>query len=92
MYLDTSSIVKRYVAERGSPHTDRIYERAETGKHTIVMSLWNVGEVFGVLDTYHSRRLMDDDTFLQSPRHFLAESQKMIRLGNMESFRLRPKS
>jgi len=48
------------------------------------VSLWNVGEVLGVLDTYRSRRLLDEDTFRQSLRHFLIESQKMIRLGNME--------
>jgi len=83
VYLDTSSIVKRYVEERGSGLVDRIYAEAETGKRTIAMSLWNIGEVLGALDRYRSRRVMDEDGLLKAVEAFLAESQKMIRLGSM---------
>lgn len=83
VYLDTSSIVKRYVEETGSRLVDLIYAKGEAGKHQIAMSLWNLGEVIGVLDSYRMRRLLDEDTFLKTLKGFLAESEKMIRLGSM---------
>jgi len=82
--LDTSSIVKRYVEESGSRLVDRIYARAEAGENRVATSLWNVGEVLGVLDTYRSRRLIDSRAFHESLSSFLAESLKMIRLENLE--------
>jgi len=82
-YLDTSSIVKRYVEETGSPVADFIYAKAEAGVHHIVMSLWNVGEVIGVLDSYRARELLDDEALHKALKSFLAESEKMIRLGSV---------
>ncbi len=84
VYLDTSSIVKRYVEEKGSRIADLVYARAEAGASQIVMSLWNIGEVLGVFDSYRSRRLLDDDSVLEALRTFLAESEKMTRLGSMQ--------
>jgi predicted nucleic acid-binding protein len=84
VYLDTSSIVKRYIEELGSSLADRIYTKAEAGEHSIVMSLWNVGEALGAFDSYCSRGLINEDAFLDAARRFLAESQKMIRLGSMQ--------
>jgi len=83
VYLDTSSIVKRYVEERGSRLVDRIYAEAETGRRTIAMSLWNIGEVLGAFDRCCSRRVMGEDDLRKAVGAFLAESQKMIRLGGM---------
>jgi len=62
-YLVTSSIVKRYVEEKRSRAVEIIYERAESRRHRIVVSLWNTGEALGVLDSYHSRRLLNDEDF-----------------------------
>jgi len=84
IYLDTSSIVKRYVEESGSSLVDRIYAKAEAGEQRVATSLWNVGEVLGVLDTYRSRKLIDSRAFQESLTSFLAESLKMIRLENMK--------
>ena len=50
LYLDTSTIVKRYVAEPGTETVDAIFDKAETGELTIALSLWNIGEALGVLD------------------------------------------
>lgn len=83
VYLDTSSIIKRYVQEEGSEIADLVYSKAETGAHQIVMSLWNVGEAIGVLDNYHLRGLLGAETVLAVLSDFLAESEKMIRLGSM---------
>jgi len=84
IYLDTSSTVKRYVEESGSSLVDRIYAQAEAGEHRVATSLWNVGEVLGVLNTYRSRKFIDTRAFQESLTSFLAESLKMIRLENME--------
>ncbi len=83
VYLDTSSIVKRYVEERGSHLVDGIYAKAEAGEHVITLSLWNIGEVLGVFDRYRSRKIMNEHAFSKTLRNFLAESMKLIRLGNM---------
>jgi len=84
VYLDTSTIVKRYIEERGSRLVDHIYSKAEAGELTAVTSLWNIGEVLGVLDKYRSRKLIDDRALLESLKHFLGESLKMIRLESMQ--------
>jgi len=84
VYLDTSTIVKRYIEERGSRLVDHIYFKAEAGELTTVTSLWNIGEVLGVLDKYRSRKLIDDRALQESLKHFLGESQKMIRLESMQ--------
>jgi len=84
VYLDSSTVVKRYVHESGSEMVDLVYAKAEKGTGRIVISLWNIGEVLGVLDTYRSRKSLDDEALLEITRSFLAESEKMIRLGGME--------
>jgi predicted nucleic acid-binding protein len=39
LYLDTSAIVKRYVAEPGTETVDAIFDKAETGELTIARVL-----------------------------------------------------
>jgi len=46
--------------------------------------LRNIGEVLGVLNSYHSRRLLNDEDFRGTLTNFLAECMKLIRLGNMQ--------
>lgn len=45
LYLDSSVIVKRYVAEEGSEAAARIYEASDAKEMDICFSLWNVGEL-----------------------------------------------
>ncbi len=59
VYLDTSAIVKRYVAEEYSDLVDEVYEGAYRGAVRIGFSAWNVGEVAVVLDKYCRRGLLD---------------------------------
>lgn len=61
LYLDSSTIVKRYVAERGSDSTTRIYEKSEMKEITICFSIWNIGETIGVIDYYHRRDWISED-------------------------------
>jgi len=84
VYLDSSSVVKRYIEEEGSGVVDKVYEKAEASKLRFTFSIWNVGEVLGVLDRYLSRQLLSEDSFKKSLSDFLSESIKMARLGSLQ--------
>ena len=87
VYLDSSSIVKRYVEEKGSGIVDRTYDVAEAGSLKIHFSIWNVGEVLGTLDRYLMRNILAEDDFRTSVSDFLSES---IKLGKLGSLRVSP--
>jgi predicted nucleic acid-binding protein len=55
VYLDTSAIVKRYIQEPGSDVVAQLYSKAWLGDLKIAYSVWNIGEVLGVLDKYYMR-------------------------------------
>jgi len=84
VYLDSSSIVKRYVEERGSEVIDTVYARAETGELRFAFSIWNVGEVLGVFDRYVSRGLIAEEKLRAALLDFISESTKMIRLDSLQ--------
>lgn len=84
VYLDSSSIVKRYIGEKGSEAVDTVYSRAETGGLRFMFSIWNVGEVFEAFDRYFSRGLLPEEAFKTALRDFISESTKMIRLDSLQ--------
>jgi predicted nucleic acid-binding protein len=84
VYLDTSSIVKRYVEEKGSELLDNVYGRAEVGDLRISFSIWNVGELIGALDQHRSRKLISEVEFRASIKNFLAETIKLLRIGHLD--------
>jgi len=53
---------------------------------TVSLSLCGIGELLGVLDSHHSRRLLNDEDLRRTLTNFLAECAKLIRLGNMQIF------
>ena len=84
VYLDSSAIVKRYVAEKGSKVIDKIYDKAENSQLKIVFSIWNIGEVIGVFDRYFrrgwlSRKQLDTRIF-----DFIYETIKFIKMGLLQ--------
>jgi len=81
-YLDSSAIVKRYVEEPGSKYVDKVYERMENGEECL-FSLWNIGEVLGVLDRYRRKGVIGKEGFEVSMRNFLLETLKLMELGNL---------
>jgi len=81
VYLDTSTIVKRYIEEKGSKVVDDVYGRAEVGALGISFSMWNVGELIGALDEHLSRKVISETQFRTSIRDFVAETIKLFRLG-----------
>ncbi|MGQ9479607.1 MAG: type II toxin-antitoxin system VapC family toxin [Thermoproteota archaeon] len=81
-YLDSSVIVKRYLREPGSEYVDKIYQGAENGEE-LLFSIWNVGEVLGVLDRYMRNRIIDEAGFKVALRNFLLETLKLMELGRL---------
>ncbi|MDH5440074.1 MAG: type II toxin-antitoxin system VapC family toxin [Candidatus Bathyarchaeota archaeon] len=92
VYLDSSSIVKRYVEERGSEVVDAVYAKSETGELGLAFSVWNIGEAFGVFDRYVSRGLLPEKALNTILLDFISESTKMIRLGSLQMLPMTTKS
>jgi predicted nucleic acid-binding protein len=84
VYLDTSTIIKRYVEERGSQLVDDVYGRVEVGALRISFSMWNVGELIGALDQHLRGKAISDLQFGTSIRNFIAETIKLFRLGYLD--------
>ena len=83
VYLVTSSLVKRYIEEKGSQVIDKVYEEAEAGRVTAAFSVWNIGEALGVLDRYRTGKLISDADLEAALRSFASESMKMLRLNSL---------
>ena len=79
-YLDSSAIVKRYVAEAGSDIVEEIYEATLNGEQKIAFSAWNIGEVLGVLDRYYRRKWLYKKDYQTARIQFIGETLKLIRL------------
>ncbi len=84
LYLDSSTILKRYLAEPGTETADVIFDKAEIGELTLTVSLWNIGEVLGVLDAKHRQGWLDEKEFKAALNSFADEFVKLMRLKNME--------
>lgn len=81
VYLDSSALVKRYLAEEGSDALDHVYRRAEGLDLQLAFSLWNIGEVLRAIARARSngrltRREAEEATWL-----FLRETLKFRALG-----------
>ena len=83
VYLDSSSIVKRYVEEKGSDLIDQVYSKSEAGEQRIAFSLWNIGEAIGVFDRYLSRRLISLEEFATARSDLVSETLKLSRLESL---------
>ena len=83
VYLDSSAILKRYLTEEGSELVDLLYRQAERGDITLGFSVWNIGEVIGVLDRYTTRDLLDKDEYQKTLGLFYRESEKHVKLGSL---------
>ena len=83
VYLDSSAILKRYLREEGTELIDHLYREAERGNLTLCFSVWNIGEVIGVLDRYRTRNLLDDNQFEEALKLFYGETEKQVKLGSL---------
>jgi len=84
--------VKRYIEESGSEVVDKVYAKAEATELRLAFSVWNIGEVLGVIDRYVSRGLLSEEVFKTTLLDFLSESAKMIRLGVLQMLPMTTKS
>jgi len=84
LYLDSSTIVKRYITEPGTRTTDSVFDKAEAGELAITLSIWNLGEVFGVLDERRRRGWLSEDEFARTLRALSNELIKLKRLRVLE--------
>jgi len=84
VYLDSSAIVKRYVTEPGSLAVDEVFHKAEAREAIATFSLWNIGEVLGVLDERRKRKWLSEDEFTTALKKFADELIKLLRLRSIE--------
>jgi predicted nucleic acid-binding protein len=84
VYLDSSSVSKRYVKEKGSDLVDGVYGKAEAGELRLALSLWNIGEVIGVLDRYLTRKLISKKEFATARSDLVSETLKLSRLDSLD--------
>lgn len=80
-YLDSSSIVKRYVEEPGSSVVRDVYLKAYSAELTVAFSSWNIGEVLGAFDKAFVRGILSREDFLRAKNRFLVETRRLLRLG-----------
>jgi uncharacterized protein len=83
VYLDTSSLAKRYIVEKGSNVVDKVYGESEAGSLRVTFSIWNIGEAVGVFDRYRVRGLISDAEFKRARHDLVSESLKMSRLESL---------
>jgi hypothetical protein len=76
--------VKRYVVEPGTKAVDTIFDKAETGELTLSLSLWNLGEAFGVLDERRRKKWLTQEEFTRTLNILADEFLKLIRLRVLE--------
>ena len=87
VYLDSSAIVKRYLKEIGSESMDFLYdglEKEEEFELLLSFSSWNVGEVFGAIDTRQQRGDIDKKSMMKALSFFSRETKKFVAMRRME--------
>ena len=90
IYLDTSAIIKRYIQEAGTDIITSLYSKAWLGDVKISFSLWNIGEVLGVLDKYYKRGWLNREDYELARLEFLGETLKMLKLRVLRVVPVKP--
>ena len=88
LYLDTSAIVKRYVEETGSESASLIYNKSDVQELTLCFSIWNVGEVIGVIDIYQKRRWITEDQSNKARVNLASETLRLLKFEALELLNL----
>ena len=89
VYLDSSAIAKRYLAEDGSETVDALYRRAEAREVRLAFSLWNVGEVARAIAKAERLRWISKKQAGAATWAFLRESLKLRDLGVLRTIPVR---
>ncbi len=81
VYLDSSALAKRYLAEAGSEAVDRLYRRAEGLDLQLAFSLWNIGEVLRAIAGARAAGLLTQREAGEATWLFLRETLKFRALN-----------
>ena len=79
-YLDTSALVKRYVAEPGSNIVDEIFTRCYRGQSRLSLSYWSIAEAAVVFDKYEEKLKLNAGELLLN---LLREVKTLARLHRL---------
>jgi len=85
IYLDSSSIVKRYVHEKGSDSANLVYEKCDAKEVGVCFSFWNIGETLGVLDQYYQRKWITQQQHGEAIRFFAGECLRLMMLEALDT-------
>lgn len=82
VYLDTSAIVKRYIREIGSESLDFLYHELEKDSQveSLVFSSWNLGEVYGAIDTKCQRGDIGEEAMSEALTLLSQETKKFVAM------------
>lgn len=82
VYLDSSAIVKRYIKEIGSDSLDFLYHELEKDSQVdaLVFSSWNLGEVYGAIDTKRQRGDISEDAMYEALTLLSQETKKFVAM------------
>jgi predicted nucleic acid-binding protein len=86
LYLDSSVIVKRYVSEPDSHTVDYIFDKGWAGEISIATSIWNIGEVLGILDERRRRKWLTESELTKALENFTSEVVRLLHLKTLEIF------
>ncbi|MEM3419090.1 MAG: type II toxin-antitoxin system VapC family toxin [Nitrososphaerota archaeon] len=86
VYLDSSVIVKRYVSETDSLVVDYVFDKGWAGELSMATSIWNFGEVLGVLDERRRRKWLSEEEFTKVLENFTSEIIRLLHLKILEVF------
>lgn len=89
-YLDTSALVKRYLAERGTPAVDVLYHDAEAGRTTLSFSIWNVGEALSAIARTWREGTIDEAGAGEASWSLVNETVKLRGLGRVRVVPVHP--
>src|SRR6266487_1137126 len=89
VYLDSSAVAKRYIAEAGTETIDALYARSEAREMQLGFSLWNVGEVLGAIARARRVRWLTPAEAETAAWSFVGESMKLRRLGALRTVPVR---
>jgi len=84
LYLDSSTIVKRYVEEKGTDSANLVYSKCDAKELSVVFSMWNIGEVLGAIDQYRQRSWLTQQQYNQAVRNLAGESLRLISMDALE--------
>ncbi len=82
-YLDSSSIVKRYIREEGSDFIEALYMKAYAGDLKLSFNIWNIGEVISVFKRAETQKRLDTQRYALSKKRFLLECKRLVKLGTL---------